>query len=344
MTTVYYNQYENIRICATKYRGYKPVKDEISQKDFQTNIQFDQYVKLSYVSSTGTPILIYLFSKTSKYIKKAQDFRSLMSNIKGPHEVILVTPELIPNYVNEAKRLNKHLDLYNYPSRTFNLIIPQGPLCFPHRVMTQSEVKKLCNNELFNYITSLPKINVMDPQCIWINAKVGDVLEIIGDTDSTGKYIKYALVIPKNEKFIAKEKDAGEETMIEPVEKEVPEEPVKESKKQPIREDDEDGDAGVDEDADVDDADPDEAVSEDENAGTDVTGAGSEDDTSEESGEDGENGENGDDNGKEEDEGASGKGKDKSESESESSESDEKDDEKDEEFQYGKITLTKRKK
>lgn len=335
MTTVYYNQYENIRICATKYRGYKPVKDEISQKDFQTNIQFDQYIKLSYVSPTGTPILIYLFSKTSKYIKKAQDFRSLMSNIKGPHEVILITPELIPNYVNEAKRINKHLDLHNYPSRTFNLIIPQGPLCFPHRVMSQTEVKKLCNNELFNYITSLPKINVMDPQCIWINAKVGDVLEIIGDTDSTGKYIKYALVIPKNEKFIAKEKDAGEETMIEPEEKEVPEEPVKESKKQPIRDDDDDGDAGVDEDGDVDDADPDEAVSEDEAAGTDVTGAGSEDDTSEDGGDTDGNTDGNTDGGDDKD------GKDEC-SESDGDEKEEKDEEKDEEFQYGKIVLIKR--
>jgi DNA-directed RNA polymerase subunit H (RpoH/RPB5) len=69
--------------------------------------------------------------------------------------------------------------------------------------MSRSEVINLCNLELNCYLQNLPKIFDCDPQCIWIGAKVGDVVEIKMLSDIVGETMNYRVVIPKNGRIIA---------------------------------------------------------------------------------------------------------------------------------------------
>ena len=62
---------------------------------------------------------------------------------------------------------------------------------------------ELANNELCCYIINLPKIYDNDPQCLWIGAQVGDVLEITMYTDMAGEVIVYRVVVPRNGRVLA---------------------------------------------------------------------------------------------------------------------------------------------
>ena len=87
--------------------------------------------------------------------------------------------------------------------------------------MSREEIIKLTNDDLCCYITNLPKIFDEDTQCIWIGAKVGDVLEIKISSDISGESIHYRVVVPKSGKLIAYKEAPAEEAPVEEEDEEI---------------------------------------------------------------------------------------------------------------------------
>jgi DNA-directed RNA polymerase subunit H (RpoH/RPB5) len=103
------------------------------------------------------------------------------------------------------------LNIFTYLHVIFDLVIPKGPLCYPHRILSKEEVLHLCNEELFCYLTNLPKIFDEDPQCIWIGAESGDVVEIKILSDISGEAIQYRVVVPRSGRVIFTKEDTQDE-------------------------------------------------------------------------------------------------------------------------------------
>jgi DNA-directed RNA polymerase subunit H (RpoH/RPB5) len=204
MAETQFNQYTNLIIFAKEWRKYKLELKPLDETAFRTEMQSNEYVKLecSDIKRKKT-VLIYLFDKNSKYMISSQDLRRLIKKIKNPCQVILVTYKPLTTYGKKVIRAFKHIDIITYRHEIFDLIIPNGPLCYPHRIMTREEVLDICNNDLCCYLTNLPKIFDEDPQCIWIGAVVGDVLEIKMLSDITGEALQYRVVVPKSGRIIA---------------------------------------------------------------------------------------------------------------------------------------------
>lgn len=217
MTESQYNQYNNLLVFAKEWRKYKVTSQHIDIDTFRKTIQVDQYIKIECLDTHNNKnVYIYLFDRISKYITSSQDLKKLLKKIKPASDVILVIYKPLGTYGRRAVSSFKNLNINVYRQEIFDLIAPKGPLCYQHRIMSREEIIKLTNDDLCCYITNLPKIFDEDTQCIWIGAKVGDVLEIKICSDISGESIHYRVVVPKSGKLIAHKEFA--EAAAEPTE------------------------------------------------------------------------------------------------------------------------------
>lgn len=204
MTEYQFNQYNNLITFAVDWRKYKLNLKPLTEAAFRTEMQAEQYVKIDCLNDVKKRVVfIYLFDKNSKYTNSSQDLKKLLKKIKNPCDIILVTYKPLTSYGKRVIDSFMHLNIVSYRHEIFDLVLPHGPLCYPHRIMSRNEVLNLCNNELNCYLVNLPKIFKEDPQCIWIGANVGDVIEIPMYSDITGITMQYRVVIGKNKRIIA---------------------------------------------------------------------------------------------------------------------------------------------
>jgi hypothetical protein len=197
-----YTQYKNLFIYATEWLKYSPESELEDVATFKKNMQIYQFSKLLFTNDSGKDVHIYLFSPDSKYMA-SQELDRLLTKIREPSDIILVVHTDLKTYSLRTINKHTHLKIKVYLQSYFNIIAPNGPLCSKHRIMSYDEVYKLFNNELFCYLTNLPKILVDDVQCIWIGAEVGDVLEITSPSDIVGSCVQYRVVIPRSGKIIS---------------------------------------------------------------------------------------------------------------------------------------------
>lgn len=221
MSDAQWLQYQNLQIFAKKWRNYTPETQPRDKDTFRNDMQFSEYVDLKYRDNkTRNPVIIYLFSPDSKYAKNSPELRKLFYKIKRPTKVILVTKDPLKTFSQNVIRdmAFAHLDVSVYRHETFNIVVPEGPLCYPHRVISPEEVRRLLNNDLFCYLINPSKIRVDDPQCIWIGAEVGDIVEITSLSDIALRSIHYRLVIEKsgNVTSMAAYKKRKDESAAEP--------------------------------------------------------------------------------------------------------------------------------
>ena len=211
MTEAQFNRYNNLHIFAKEWRKYKVVSNAVDLSTFRNTMQTEEYIVIKCVNTAELrEVFIYLIEPESKYAKTTQEIKKILNKVKGTMDknrsadVIFVTYQPFNIYGKKAIASSEfiHLNIYTYLHEIFDMILPNGPLCYPHRIMSRSEVLNLCNNELYCYVENLPKIYDEDPQCIWIGAKGGNVIEIKMSSDISGTTYQYRTVIPKNGRII----------------------------------------------------------------------------------------------------------------------------------------------
>jgi DNA-directed RNA polymerase subunit H (RpoH/RPB5) len=203
MSDEQFAQYNNLHVFALGWRKYRQVSIPKKNDAFRKEMQFQDYTRLDYMNSSGKPVQIFLLAKSGKYDNSSQDLKRLLAKIREPTDVILVSADPFKIYSRRAIDIFKHLRVKTYLHENFNLIIPNGPLCYPHRIMRHEEVDRLLNEELCCQLVNLPKILVEDVQCIWRGAELGDVIEIKMPSDISGYVIQYRVVVAKSGRVIS---------------------------------------------------------------------------------------------------------------------------------------------
>lgn len=214
MTDAQFTRYNNVITFATEWRKYKMAEKTLDATAFRTKMQTDQLIKINCTDfKKNRDVFIYLFDKNSKYASASQDLKRLLKKIKHPCDVILITYEPFNTYGRKAIATFKHLRIYTYLHEIFEMVLPNAALCYPHRILSHDEVIRLCNEELMCYLTNLPKIFDEDPQCIWIGAESGDVIEITMNSDISGEFVQYRVVVPRSGRVIFS-KESSEEAPV----------------------------------------------------------------------------------------------------------------------------------
>lgn len=213
MQVNYFEQYKNLLLFATEWRHYEVKSKKLAEKEFNDTIHSKEYVTISCNDNVKKrPVEIYLFLKNSQHITKSQLLKNLLSKIQPGSIVMLVVDQPLKIYGKRTVESNRKLHIFVYLQSTFALCMPNGPLCYPHRIMSKDEVNRLLNCELFCYLSNLPKIFVEDAQCIWIGAEVGDVIEIRFASDASGEVIQHRVVIPRSGRVTTVKEKTEEKT------------------------------------------------------------------------------------------------------------------------------------
>jgi len=223
MSTIQFNQYKNLNEFATTWRGYTSNFTMLDEDAFRKQMQSNQYIRMDYINKFEKPVQIYLLSPNSKY-NNNQVLKQLLVKIKDPTDVILVTEQPLKKYTYDNINTFKHLRVKGYLHRNFDVIMPNVPLAYRHRIMSKSEVLNLLNNELRCSLINLPKILEEDVQCIYIDGHVGDIIQIKCVSDIMGESTHYRTVIPKSgrivsfrQEIVPEQKEEEEELEIEDV-------------------------------------------------------------------------------------------------------------------------------
>lgn len=203
MSNAQFKQYQNLHTFAIEWRKYRQVSIPKTKDAFRKEMQFQEYVRSNYMNASGKPVCIFILAKNSKYDKSSPNLKRLLAQMRNPADVIIVSCNAFKALPRKAIGMFKHLRVKTYLHENFNLIIPKGPLCYPHRIMTHDEVSRLLNEELCCQLINLPKILDNDVQCIWIGAELGDVIEIKMPSDITGTVIQYRVVVAKSGRVIS---------------------------------------------------------------------------------------------------------------------------------------------
>jgi DNA-directed RNA polymerase subunit H (RpoH/RPB5) len=218
MTESQYTQYKNIITFVTEWRKYNLTHKPVEMESFRKKMQGDQYILLdAYDPIKNKKVLIYLFDKNSRYTQVSQDLKKLLNTIKQSCTIMLIVYKDLNVYCRKTIAKFKYLDIITYRQEIFDLIIPNGPLCYPHRKLSREEVLKLFNDELGCNLYNISKIMDEDSQCIWIGAEVGDVVEINMLSDISGHCVQYKVVIPKSGRIISYKKKANNENFSDDI-------------------------------------------------------------------------------------------------------------------------------
>lgn len=199
-----YEKYINIQKFIVNYRKYTIDEKFLDYQTFKKTIQIDQYIKHKCVNvSKGRLVFIYLFRGNSKYVKTTPQFKRLMDKTSDePADIIIISKNELSVYINKALMKYPHLKVFNYLHKYFAIELANGPLCSPHTVLSNNEVRNLCSRELIIHPLSLPSISISDPQNIWIGGELGQVIKIVSISEITGKAIRYRIVSPESGKLI----------------------------------------------------------------------------------------------------------------------------------------------
>ena len=201
-----YNKYEYIQLLLNKYRKYILYENEhfYDYDKFSQTLQVEQYIKhICVCPKKNCMIYIYIFNDNSKYLKITTHFKKLIDNLPNERaSVMLFTSEPISVYLNKAILTYTHLNFHNYLHNWFSIELSKGPLCSPHTILSDDEVKRLCSRELIIHPLSLPAISINDPQNIWVGGELGQVIKIDSVSELTGEAVRYRIVSPDSGKLL----------------------------------------------------------------------------------------------------------------------------------------------
>lgn len=197
--------YNNIFIFLEKYRNYEIKTIKLTMEKFNGNIRLDQYTKIeSRDIKNEQSIISFLFAPNSMYVKTTKMFRSLLDGASrgkksGDKKLIIqmFIREPISSYIEKrAVPLYDTYEIYFYYHRHFAIESPLAPNVPLHEILDTESAIDICKNHLHVHPLELPKILITDVQCIWIGAKLGDIIKLTGISPISGKYIKYRVVVP----------------------------------------------------------------------------------------------------------------------------------------------------
>jgi DNA-directed RNA polymerase subunit H (RpoH/RPB5) len=164
-----------------KLRGYKMLKREDLKNaiQYRVKMQNKEAAIIWAVTTDGTVGVAYIMQ-----LKKAMDDAKIANGI-------IVT---IGKYTHTAKTRSKKFGIELIPKifPAFNIF--EHEFVSKHEILTPEERKELLEQYKMQPY-QLPRIKSTDPSIIAVGAKAGDVVRVIRNSATAGKYVAYRYVV-----------------------------------------------------------------------------------------------------------------------------------------------------
>jgi DNA-directed RNA polymerase subunit H (RpoH/RPB5) len=242
-----YVMYLNVRkfLEHKEYRNHKILSEIEKPDNLHQMVQLDEYIKIMSVKDKKRYATLIL-ADSSTFSGWKGILSILVNTFKTCDEIFLITKKHFLARIKKKLVMFKSVGkIHNFIYDNFTSEVTKGPCVSKHTVLTPEQAITVCRDILRCHPMSLEKISVSEPQCIWIGAKVGDIVKINGISSNEGKYTDYRLVFPESkiktvsssakENYDAKEEEgqeSGDEYDEEAGEEEEEEEEEEESEEE----------------------------------------------------------------------------------------------------------------
>lgn len=232
-TTEVGNIYENVRIMLANREVQLLSEDKLTLEQISQTMEASDYITIyGYRAKSdirvAAGVAALIVSRDSKYSTRTQDFDKLITSIGNNASMKTCLNRAGTAFVNIIVIINNTLrkvakttdedgkstlssllqkkinlsinidptallvEVYNY--KLFSINILNHFLSQPHAITSDSELK-LVTEILRKPVNEFPKINISDPQVVWLGARVGQVVKISRVSDSAGVFHTYRLVV-----------------------------------------------------------------------------------------------------------------------------------------------------
>jgi DNA-directed RNA polymerase subunit H (RpoH/RPB5) len=193
----------NKEMLKNKYLILKSVENKYITNEMSIdNIKeyLNSYDEKSLDINLYITFIIIVYPGTECESKRASMIK-LLNHIRYPKcEVLIITytklSSSINKYISELTNTYEHKNQI-FKSYTYNLlktIVPNYITAPKYNILTTEEIENLNKNNINTNM--IPRMLDIDPQVIWIGAKVGDILRYEYASEISIKGIEYAIVIP----------------------------------------------------------------------------------------------------------------------------------------------------
>lgn len=193
-----YNIYNNI--CRyIENIGSETVEHEVLNKsEFTKYVQFNPFIKIKTQNIQNPEETIYIFLIIDNtLVTRTQSFIKLLNNVPGTREnVTIISKDELKKSILKSliKYKKKDIKVKSLSYIYFKVDVRNHIMVPKHVLCSEVEKKNILSEMLITSHNMLPKIKITDPQVVWLNAKIGDVI-LITRNDITGPVLYYRLVV-----------------------------------------------------------------------------------------------------------------------------------------------------
>jgi DNA-directed RNA polymerase subunit H (RpoH/RPB5) len=203
MNPAIFQVYNNILIFAKKYRKWNVVSKLMeNESDCVKLIEKMGYIMIECNDGKKRSFIMVLSSE-SPYLKTKEFNRVPAMITKKPKEKVdlfLITENVVTTHIIKKMasfKLEHRIKCYNYQHAIFLQIMPEARnQAIPEfTIYRGDDIQKKLDENMMQGITQCGIIKHYDTQMIWIGARPGDLIEIIGASENSGKRIALKRVV-----------------------------------------------------------------------------------------------------------------------------------------------------
>lgn len=204
LTPVGFEVYKNVYLYLKEVKKYKITEDKTMEKtqlngspnnvkEYKKTMQFHEYIRIRATDEKNNMLYVFIIDNPL-YVSRVSMFTKLLNTVKETnYSMLLISKETkIKNSIKSYEKNNINFrylsfDYFKFDPRK-HVLVPKHNLCSPEKVSEILNRYHLTNAKQFS------QIKYDDPQVVWVNGEVGDIIEI-EETNLNSSTLKYRIVI-----------------------------------------------------------------------------------------------------------------------------------------------------
>ena len=185
-----FNVYQNL--CKFLHFIKYTVKNSVDDKQYES-VMSDKgfYIINADKGQNRLSVIILGFDAI-----KSSDIIKILNHIEGHSDIYTIkNNKLNSNIVKKIYEIKGKIVYKNIETSCFLIDVRNHILVPKHEVCSEQERDIIKSENYITSLTSVPYIFDTDPQIVWINGKIGDLIKITRK-DYHGELITYRVVIP----------------------------------------------------------------------------------------------------------------------------------------------------